>query len=74
MKIGETTDDDNFTLVEVECLGACANAPMVQINDLYYEDLNENNFKTLLLDIKNKKDVNKGSQIGRQTSNPERSA
>jgi NADH-quinone oxidoreductase E subunit len=73
-KLGETTDDDNFTLVEVECLGACANAPMVQINDLYYEDLNENNFKTLLLDIKNKKDVNKGSQIGRQTSNPERSA
>ena len=36
---GETTEDGLFTLVEVECLGACANAPMVQINDDYYEDL-----------------------------------
>src|ERR1700760_4282253 len=36
---GETTDDGLFTFTEVECLGACANAPMVQINDDYYEDL-----------------------------------
>ncbi|KAL9083551.1 MAG: hypothetical protein Q9165_008476 [Trypethelium subeluteriae] len=36
---GETTPDNLFTLTEVECLGACANAPMVQINDDYYEDL-----------------------------------
>ncbi|KAI9658651.1 MAG: hypothetical protein M1821_002211 [Bathelium mastoideum] len=36
---GETTSDGLFTLTEVECLGACANAPMVQINDDYYEDL-----------------------------------
>jgi NADH dehydrogenase (ubiquinone) flavoprotein 2 len=36
---GETTADGLFTFVEVECLGACVNAPMVQINDDYYEDL-----------------------------------
>lgn len=36
---GETTPDKLFTLLEVECLGACVNAPMVQINDDYYEDL-----------------------------------
>jgi (2Fe-2S) ferredoxin len=38
-KVGETTKDKQFTLLEVECLGACANAPMMQINDDYYEDL-----------------------------------
>lgn len=37
--IGDTTDDGYFTLMEVECLGACSNAPMVQINDHFYEDL-----------------------------------
>ena len=36
---GETTEDGQFTLLEVECLGACVNAPMMQINDDYYEDL-----------------------------------
>jgi NADH dehydrogenase (ubiquinone) flavoprotein 2 len=36
---GHTTKDGLFTFTEVECLGACANAPMVQINDDYYEDL-----------------------------------
>lgn len=39
IKVGETTKDGLFTLSEVECLGACVNAPMVQINDDYYEDL-----------------------------------
>ena len=38
-KLGETSVDKKFTIVEVECLGACCNAPMVQINDDYYEDL-----------------------------------
>lgn len=36
IKVGETTPDKLFTLIEVECLGACVNAPMVQINDNYY--------------------------------------
>ncbi|EME42548.1 hypothetical protein DOTSEDRAFT_73410 [Dothistroma septosporum NZE10] len=45
---GETTKDNIFTLTEVECLGACANAPMVQINDDYYEDLTPETTKQLL--------------------------
>ncbi|ODA80644.1 hypothetical protein RJ55_03603 [Drechmeria coniospora] len=39
IKQGETTPDGLFTFIEVECLGACVNAPMIQINDDYYEDL-----------------------------------
>ena len=70
--LGETTNDKKFTFVEVECLGACCNAPMVQINDDYYEDLDENTFKKILLDIKNNTQIKKGSQIGRQTSHPKR--
>ena len=70
--LGETSKDKNFTLVEVECLGACCNAPMIQINDNYFEDLNEENFKELLKNLKNNKDVKHGSQIGRQASNPKR--
>ena len=70
--LGETTNDKKFTFVEVECLGACCNAPMVQINDDYYEDLDENAFKKILLDIKKDNQIKKGSQIGRQTSHPKR--
>ena len=71
-KLGETSDDKKFTIVEVECLGACCNAPMVQINDDYYEDLDEESFKKLLINLKLSKEIKKGSQIGRQTSHPER--
>ncbi len=71
-KVGETSDDKKFTIVEVECLGACCNAPMVQINDDYYEDLDEDSFKKLLTDLKQGKKITKGSQIGRQTSHPQR--
>lgn len=70
--LGENSIDGDFTVIEVECLGACANAPMVQINDSYYEDLDENNFKEMLLSLKNKKTIKKGSQIGRQASDPKR--
>jgi len=70
--LGETSDDKKFTIVEVECLGACCNAPMVQINDDYYEDLDEDSFKKLLTDLKQGKKITKGSQIGRQTSHPQR--
>ena len=72
INIGETSADNKFTIVEVECLGACCNAPMVQINDDYYEDLDEENFRKILIDLKNNKLINKGSQIGRQTSHPKR--
>ena len=71
-KLGETSQDKEFTIVEVECLGACCNAPMIQINDDYYEDLDESNFKNLLNSLKNKKNIKAGSQIGRQASNPKR--
>ena len=70
--INETTKDGNFTLKEVECLGACGNAPMVQINDDYYEDLDEVSFKKLLQDLKDNKSIKEGSQIGRKSSQPER--
>ena len=72
VKLGDTSDDKKFTIVEVECLGACCNAPMVQINDDYYEDLDEDSFKKLLTDLKQSKEIKKGSQIGRQTSHPQR--
>lgn len=45
---GETTEDGMFTFTEVECLGACANAPMVQINDDYFEDLTPETTQSLL--------------------------
>ena len=72
INIGETSSDNKFTIVEVECLGACCNAPMVQINDDYYEDLDAENFKKLLIKLKNNQSIKKGSQINRQTSHPSR--
>uniref|UniRef100_A0A7S0Y909 NADH dehydrogenase [ubiquinone] flavoprotein 2, mitochondrial n=1 Tax=Pseudo-nitzschia delicatissima TaxID=44447 RepID=A0A7S0Y909_9STRA len=48
IKNGQTTEDGYFTLLEVECLGACANAPMVQINDDYYECLSKETMIELL--------------------------
>jgi NADH dehydrogenase (ubiquinone) flavoprotein 2 len=48
IKAGQTTKDRLFTFVEVECLGACVNAPMVQINDDFYEDLTPESIVTLL--------------------------
>ncbi len=71
-KLGGTSDDKKFTIVEVECLGACCNAPMIQINDEYYEDLNEDNFRKLLIDLKSNRSIKDGSQIGRKSSQPER--
>ncbi len=68
---GETSADGQFTFMEVECLGACVNAPMVQINDDYYEDLNVENFSSLLDDLKAGKKPKIGPQINRQNSAPE---
>lgn len=48
VEVGHTTSDGLFTLVEVECLGACVKAPVVQINDTYYENLSEESIVTLL--------------------------
>lgn len=65
---GETSKDGKFTLVEVECLGACVNAPMVQINDDYYEDLTPELMEELLDKLAKGEEVDIGSQIGRQGS------
>lgn len=65
---GESTKDGLFTLMEVECLGACVNAPMVQVNDDYFEDLTPDSMKQLLEDLKSGKDVTVGSQKGRRAS------
>jgi NADH-quinone oxidoreductase subunit E len=65
---GETTSDGMFTLSEVECLGACVNAPVVQINDDIYEDLSSESMKDILTNLKAGKKPKSGSQIGRQCS------
>ena len=67
----DVTADGAFSWIEVECLGACCNAPMVQINDDYYEDLTPENFAKLLDDLAAGRPVKAGSQIGRNGSEPE---
>ncbi len=68
---GATTPDGLFTLTEVECLGACANAPMVQINDDNFEDLSYDSMTALLTALSEDRPVTVGSQIGRQASCPD---
>ena len=68
--LGETSEDGAFTVVEVECLGACCNAPMVQINDEYYEDLTADSFKDVLEALKRGETPKPGSQSGRAGSEP----
>lgn len=68
--VGETTKDNKFTLVEVECLGACVNAPVVQINDNYFEDLNSESMLELIEKLDKGEKISVGSQIGRQCSSP----
>ena len=68
MAKGRTTPDGLFTLTEVECLGACANAPMVQINDDNYEDLTYDSMAAILEDLAAGRQPKIGPQIDRQTS------
>ena len=72
--IGEqntVTDDGKLSWLEVECLGACVNAPMVQINDDFYEDLTAEWFEKILLDLKKGENVPSGPQTSRKASEPE---
>lgn len=72
--IGEqntVTEDGKLSWLEVECLGACVNAPMVQINDDFYEDLTAEWFEKILLDLKRGDTVIPGPQTSRQASEPE---
>ena len=71
LKKGHTTDDGLFTLNEVECLGACANAPMVQINDDNYEDLTFDSMTAILDALAKGETPAPGPQIARKTSCPE---
>lgn len=62
------SSDNLFSWMEVECLGACVNAPIVQINDDFYEDLDYESTKNLLISLIDNKPLKVGSQIGRQGS------
>ena len=68
---GDIASDGKLSWIEVECLGACVNAPMVQINDDFYEDLTADTFERLLEDLRNGRDVVTGPQNGRQASAPD---
>ena len=68
--LGETTADGKFTLVEVECLGACVNAPVVQINDDFYEDLTPARLEEILARLGRGEKVPYGVQVKRQFSAP----
>ena len=67
---GETTEDGQFTLNEMECLGACVNAPMMQIDDDYYEDLDETATESILTELRLGETPRPGSQNGRKTCEP----
>jgi NADH-quinone oxidoreductase subunit E len=68
--VGGTTPDGMFSLVEVECLGACVNAPILQVNDDFYEDLDGPATEALLEALRDGKAPSPGSVIGRQGSEP----
>ena len=70
LEIGEITKDGLFSLGRVECLGACVNAPVVKINENYYEDLDSESLNKLLDNLKMKKKVKIGSQLKRKGSEP----
>ncbi len=64
----QTTTDSLFSLLEVECLGACSNGPMVQINDDYYEDLTPQTIREIIRSLKAGNPVKIGSQEGRKSA------
>lgn len=68
---GSTTEDGLFTWIEVECLGACVNAPAVQINEDYYEDLDAQSFEKILIDFREGRVPHPGSARRRTSSEPE---
>jgi NADH-quinone oxidoreductase E subunit len=70
LSVGDTTLDGLFTLVEVECLGACVNAPILQVNDDFYEDLDGPATEQLLDALREGKPPPPGSVVGRHGSQP----
>jgi len=73
LKENEISKNGNCSWTEVECLGACVNAPMVQINEDYYEDLDERSTKKILDALINDKPIKTGSFRGRKNTAPEKS-
>lgn len=71
IEVGQTTSDGKFTLSEVECLCACVNAPMMQINDDYYEDLDEDSTAAILESLKSGVKPIPGPQNSRKGGEPE---
>ena len=69
---GEITDDNKFSLNRVECLGACVNAPVVKINENYYEDLDLQSFEELINKLSKNKNVKIGPQSSRKGSEPKK--
>ena len=67
----ELSSNKSCSWVEVECLGACVNAPMMQINDDYYEDLDETKLDKIISNIKQGKKIEPGSYRGRKSAEPE---
>ena len=67
----EISKDGKFSWLEVECLGACVNAPMVQINEDYFEDLDSEKLEKIIEKIGNNEKPNPGSYRGRLSSEPE---
>ena len=68
---GDTSADGLFTLSEVECLGGCVNAPILQVDDDYYEDLDYARTVELIEALRRGERPKPGSTIGRETSAPE---
>jgi len=68
---GDITEDGKLSWLEVECLGACVNAPMVQINDDFYEDLTADSFEKLLADLRQGNEVTTGPQNSRRGTEPQ---
>jgi len=67
----EISKDGKLSWMEVECLGACVNAPMIQINDDYFEDLNEKKLENIIELIKKDQKIEPGSYKGRKSAEPE---
>tara|TARA_B100001093_G_scaffold511981_1_gene580962 strand:+ start:776 stop:1381 length:606 start_codon:yes stop_codon:yes gene_type:complete len=68
----EISKDGSCSWTEVECLGACVSAPMIQVNDDYYEDLDEKSTKDILDSLINEKPLRPGSYRGRKNTAPEK--
>ena len=71
-KENEISKDEKCSWIEVECLGACVNAPMMQVNNDYYEDLNEESTKKIIDSLICDKPLKPGSFRGRKNTSPEK--